>query len=125
MADPATLAEFAGAFGAGGVIQAGIGWLANRKKTASEAHKIDADTQLAYLTTVIERLNEENKRGQERDRRNAQELAAEQARSAKLRARVRELEDEIDAVRKSARDMQAKCNDLANQLNALLDDVQE
>lgn len=124
MPDVGTVATVVGLLGGGVTVQALIGYIGNRKKTASEANKIDVDTQLAYLNAVIVRLDEENKRAQERDQRNSVELAAEQERSAKLRARVRELEDEIDGVRRSARETQTKCDDLANRLKELVKDSQ-
>ena len=124
--DAQAITAVVGAIGVGGAIQAGIGYLGNRKKTASDANKVDAETQLAYLTTVIEQLDEQSKRVLEREQRTQEELAAEQERTAKLRARVRELEDEIDSVRasaretqKTARETQRKCDELGAKLRLL------
>lgn len=118
--DPTTIAALIAALGAGGIIQAMVGFFRDRKKTAGEVVRTDVETKLAYLNTVIERLDAEAKRSlAERDRL-AAELAAEQQRSSDLRKRVRELEDELDEVRRSARETQYKCDELALRLRELL-----
>jgi predicted RNase H-like nuclease (RuvC/YqgF family) len=124
------------AFGIGGILSAIVNWLKDRKKVGAETEKTDVDTKLAYLNTVIERLDAEAKRAQtERDQeaqraiaeraRLLADLAAEQERNASLRKRVRELEEEIDGVRRSARETQHKCDELASRLKALVDEAQE
>lgn len=120
-----TMAQLIAAMGIGGVLTAIVGWLKDRKKTNVETMKTDVDTKLAYLGTVIERLDDEAKRALERGDRLQVELNAEQERSAMLRKRVRELEEEIDGVRRSARETQHKCDDLAIRLKELVDDAQE
>jgi chromosome segregation ATPase len=118
--DAATVAAVVAALGVGGIIQAVIGYFRDRKKTASDVTKNDVDTKLAYLNTVIERLDGEARRSlAERDRL-AGELTAEQQRSSGLRKRVRELEDELDEVRRSARETQYKCDELAQRLRRLI-----
>lgn len=118
-----TIATIVAAAGVGGIVQAIIGYLKDRKKTVSEINKTDVDTTLAYLNAVIERLDADSKRSlAERDRL-ASELTAEQLRSSELRKRVRELEDELDGVRRSARDTQNKCDELALRLKQLIKDT--
>lgn len=115
-----TVVAVISAIGVGGIIQAIVNWLKDRKKTASDATRTDVDTKLAYLNTVITRLDEEAKRSlAERDRL-AGELTAEQLRASELRKRVRELEDELDGVRRSARETQHRCDDLAIRLRQLV-----
>lgn len=117
--DGSTIAAVLGAVGVGGAVQAGIGYLKDRKKNDSDAERTDVDTKLAYLNTVIERLDGEAKRSlSERDRL-AGELTTEQQRSSDLRKRVRELEDEIDGVRRAARDTQNRCDDLQTKCDQL------
>lgn len=112
--------------GVGAILLAIVNWLLrDRKKQALDAEKTDVDTKLAYLNTVIERLDAEAKRSlAERDRLQG-ELTAEQERNAILRKRVRDLEDEIDGVRKSARETQHKCDELAHRLKELVEISQE
>lgn len=118
--DAATIATLIAAIGLGGIVQALIAFFKDRRKNASEVEKSDVDTKLAYLNTVIERLDTEAKRSlAERDRL-AAELTAEQQRSSDLRKRVRELEDELDDVRRSARETQNKCDELAQKLKELV-----
>jgi chromosome segregation ATPase len=124
--DTKTVVSIITALGIGGIIQAGFNLVSNRKKNASEANKLDTDAELAKLATVIDRLDDENKRIIAREQRTQEELAAEQERSSRLRARVRELEDEIDSVRASARETQKtaqetqrKCDELADRLKEL------
>lgn len=113
------------AFGIGGIIQAIVNFFKDRKKNQSDTNRTDVDTKLAYLSTVIERLGEEAIRVQEERDRLHKELTVEQQRSAMLRQRVRELEDEIDGVRRSARETQHKCDELAIRLKELVKDAQE
>jgi chromosome segregation ATPase len=118
--DAGTIAAVIAAVGVGGIVQALVGYLKDRRKTAGEVTKTDVDTKLAYLNTVIERLDAEARRSlAERDRL-AAELTAEQQRSSDLRKRVRELEDELDDVRRSARETQYKCDELAQRLKELI-----
>jgi chromosome segregation ATPase len=120
-----TIVAIIGALGVGGIIQAVISYLKDRRKITSDSNKTDVDTKLAYLNTVIERLDAEAKRSlAERDRLYG-ELTAEQQRSSDLRKRVRELEDELDGVRRSARETQHKCDELAVRLKELIDDAGE
>jgi chromosome segregation ATPase len=121
----ATIVTLIGALGIGGAIQAVIGWLRDRKKNASDVGKTDVETKLAYLNTVIERLDSEAKRSLAERDRIAAELSAEQQRSSDLRKRVRELEDELDGVRRSARETQHKCDELALRLKELIHDTEE
>ncbi len=123
--DAATIVTLIAAIGVGGIVQAVIGYVKDRRRNATEAVKTDVDTKLAYLNTVIERLDTEAKRSlAERDRL-AAELTAEQQRSSDLRKRVRELEDELDEVRRSARETQYKCDELAQRLKELIDDDEQ
>ena len=115
----ADLASLVTAVGAGGIVQALIGYAKDRRRGTVEARKIDVETSLTYLNAVIVRLDEEAKRSlSERDRL-ATELSAEQQRSSDLRKRVRELEDEIDRVRNVARDTEHKCDQLAQRIQDL------
>lgn len=102
------LLAFISAVGLGGLLQAFLAYLKDRRKdrktankTEAETDKIDVETKLAYLTTVIERLDYDA-------RRFAEALYAEQQRTSDLRKRVRELEDELDGMRRGAREMQYK-----------------
>jgi chromosome segregation ATPase len=123
--DAGTIAAIIAAVGVGGIVQALVGYFKDRHKTGAEVTKTDVDTKLAYLNTVIERLDTEAKRSlAERDRL-AGELTTEQQRSSDLRKRVRELEDELDDVRRSARETQHKCDELAVRLKALISDDDE
>jgi chromosome segregation ATPase len=118
-----TVVAVISAIGVGGIVQAVISYFKDRKKSASDVTRTDVDTKLAYLNTVIERLDSEAKRSlAERDRL-AGELTAEQQRSSDLRKRVRELEDELDGVRRSARETQHKCDELALRLKELIDET--
>lgn len=112
--------------GVGAILLAIVNWLLrDRKKQAADTTQTDVETKLAYLNTVIERLDSEARRSlAERDRLQG-ELTAEQERNAILRKRVRDLEDEIDGVRRSARETQHKCDDLAAKLKELVDITQE
>lgn len=123
--DAATIVSLIAALGIGGVIQAVIKYFQDRGKLESDTNRTDVDTQLAYLKTVIEQLGNEVKRVVGDRDRIQEELLEEQSRSAVLRRRVRELEDEIDGVRRSARETQHKCDELATRLQQLVDDSQE
>jgi chromosome segregation ATPase len=121
----ATIVTIISAVGAGGIVQALIVYLKDRKKNVSDAAKTDMDTKLAYLNTVIDRLDLEAKRSLAERDRIAAELAAEQQRSSDLRKRVRELEDELDGVRRSARETQNKCDELAVRLKELIQETDD
>ena len=123
--DTGSLVSLITAVGLGGIIQAVFGYFKDRKKNNTDANKTDVDTKLAYLTMVIDQLREEVARVVADRNRIQVELSSEQDRSAILRKRVRELEDEIDGVRRSARDTQNRCDELANRLQQLVDDAQE
>lgn len=123
--DATTIVSLIAALGLGGIFQALVGFFKDRKKVASDSHKTDVDTKLAYLNTVIEGLAGEVKRVVADREKIREELLSEQEHSAKLRMRVRELEDEIDGVRRSARETQNKCDELATRLQDLLKDAQE
>lgn len=114
-----TVASIVSAIGVGGVLQAVIAYFRDRRKNVSDAARVDIDTKLAYLNTVIDRLDGEAKRSLAERDRTATELSAEQIRSSNLRKRVRELEDELDEVRRAARETERKCNDLALRLHDL------
>lgn len=118
--NPAEIAAVIAALGLGGVIQAILGWFRNRKRDVVDTQKVEVESKLAYLTTVIERLDADNERLIEDRNRMAGELAEEQERSSRLRKRVRELEDELDGVRKSARETENKCDELAKKLRDLI-----
>lgn len=118
-----TLVAIIGALGVGGIIQAIIAYLKDRKKVASDSNRTDVDTKLAYLNAVIERLDQEAKRSLAERDRIAGELSVEQQRSSDLRKRVRELEDELDGVRRSARETQNKCDELAVRLKELIEET--
>ncbi len=120
-----TVIAIISAVGGAGALQALIQWLKDRRKVESDVTRTDVDTKLAYLNTVIQRLDEEAKRSlAERDRL-AGELTAEQERSSTLRKRVRELEDELDEVRRAARETEHKCDALALKLRELVADSRE
>lgn len=120
--DPSTIIAMITALGVGGVIKAALDWLKDRKKVGVDIERTDVDTKLAYLNTVIERLDQEAKRAlSERDRTQA-ELEAERERSRK---RIHELEDEIDSIRKIARETQHKCDELAHRLKRFVDNVND
>lgn len=123
--DATTIVSLIAALGIGGILNAVVGYFKDRKKNDSDSHKTDVDTKLAYLNTVIEGLAGEVKRVVTDRDKIREELLSEQEHSAKLRMRVRELEDEIDGVRRSARETQNKCDELANRLQDLLKDAQE
>jgi predicted RNase H-like nuclease (RuvC/YqgF family) len=123
--DTGTVVSLIAALGVGGIIQGIIKYFQDRKKVDSDTTRTDVDTQLAYLKTVIEQLGNEVKRVVSDRDRIQEELLEEQSRSAILRRRVRELEDEIDGVRRSARETQHKCDELATRLQQLVDDSQE
>lgn len=123
--DASNIITIISSVGVGGVLQILATWLKDRKKTSADADKTDAETTLSYLNTVIERLDAEAKRSVAEQERLKAELTVEREGNSALRKRVRELEDEIDAVRRSARDTQHKCDDLAIRLKELVDDVQE
>lgn len=115
------------ALGAGGVLQSVFTWLRDRKKIAREIDRSDLDKELAKLNTVIERLEADNARSfAERDRlikdqaRLLDEISASEERATKLRARVRALEDELDSVRRSARETENRCEGLAIKLRELV-----
>lgn len=118
--------------GAGGVLMSLVQWVQNRRQVAANAEKIEAeadgvdvDTKLAYLGAVIDRLDADNARLiKERDHALA-EVTLEQQRTAVLRQRVRELEDEIDVIGRSARETQRKCDELSYRLKEFVNDVQE
>ena len=112
--------------GVGAILLAFVNWLLrDRKKQAADVVQTDVETKLAYLNTVIERLDAEAKRSlAERDRLQG-ELTQEQERNAILRKRMRDLEDELDGVRKSARETQHKCDELAAKLKDLVELTQE
>lgn len=118
----ADIATIVGAFGVGGAVQAAITYLKDRRKNVSDANKTDVETKLSYLNAVIERLDDEAKRALSERDRIATELSAEQQRSSELRKRVRELEDHLDEVRRSARETQNMCDDLAVRLKSLIGD---
>lgn len=113
------------ALGVGGIISAIINYFKDRKKNNSDSSKTDLDVKLTYLNTVIERLDADNDRLREDRDRIQGDLTMEQDRNATLRRRVRELEEEIDGVRRSARETQHKCDELATRLEELVADTQE
>lgn len=113
------------ALGIGGVLTAVVEWLRTRRQVEANTEKTDVDTKLAYLGTVIEKLDAEIERVTRDRDRICEELTVEQDRSRALRKRVRELEDEIDGVRRSARETQHKCDDLAARLKELVDVAKE
>lgn len=121
----ADIVQLITALGVGGALQALIGFFKDRKRNASDANKTDVDTKLAYLNAVIERLDQEATRVLEENERLQEELSLEQGRSQNLRRRVRELEDEIDGVRRSARDTQSRCEELTIRLKQLVEDTKE
>lgn len=123
--DPATIVSLVGALGVGGSSTAIIGYFKDRKRNDSDVHKTDVDTKLATLNIVIERLVAEVERGAELNDKTLKELEEERAASAALRRRVRELEEEIDGVRRSARETQNRCDDLDVRLRELLKDAQD
>ncbi len=121
----ATILAVISALGVGGILQAFFTWLKDRKKGIVESNKMDAETKLAYLNTVIERLDAEAKRSETERDRLREELTTEQERSHALRKRVRELEDELDEVRRSARETEHKCEQLAYKLRELVTEASD
>ena len=123
--DAALIAQLITALGLGGVLQALVGYFKDRKKNVSQTNRADAETSLLHLNTVIDQLRKENSRVVADRDRLQDELTEEQTRSQTQRQRIRELEEEIDGVRRSARETQQKCDELANRLEELVAASQE
>lgn len=123
--DVTGIVELIAALGLGGVLSTVIGYFKDRKKTVSETHKTDAETTLIYLNATIEQLSKENQRLVVNCERLEEDLLEKEARNQLQRQRIRDLEDEIDSVRRSARETQLKCDELATRLEELIDDAQE
>lgn len=119
------IVQLIAAGGIGTSLPAVLGYFRDRKKTVMETNKTDIETRLVSLTTVIEQLQKENKRVVDDRDRLQDELNEEQERNALQRQRIRELEEEIDGVRQSARDTQYRCDLMAVRLKELVQSSQE
>lgn len=109
----------------GGVVQALITWIKDRRKDASDVHKTDVDTKLAYLNTVIEHLDKQAERERSEKERAFAELAIEQKKSSDLRKEVYDLKEELYAVRMSARETEHRCDELAARLQRLIQNTRD
>lgn len=123
--DAALIVQLVTAAGLGGAVPAAIGYFRDRKKIVSETNRADAETSLLHLNTVIDQLRKENHRLSEALDKSQDELAESDARNASLRQRIRELEEELDGVRRSARETQQKCDEFAQRLDELIATIQE
>lgn len=109
----------------GGALSALITWFKDRKRDAADVHRNDVETKLAYLNGVIDHLTKDAERARQDRDQMAQELHEERQRSTDLRARVRQLEDELHGVRRSARETELRCDDLSRKIQELIDDTQD
>lgn len=103
----------------GGALTTLLNWLRDRKKDAATAKLTDVQTlqaKLAYVEGVAEYLQKHNDRLQE-------DYEASEERNRSLRKRVSELEIEVDAVRRSATQLQAKCEQLDKKLREVMGEV--
>lgn len=110
------IAQLITAFGVGGIAVAIIGWLKDRRKIHSDADLTDVQTlinKLAYLEKVIENIDKHNDRLQA-------DLDASEERERKRIQRIRELEDEVDTLRRGLRNMEAQCERLSERLSEFL-----
>lgn len=121
----ATIVALVTAAISGGVVQALITWVKDRRKDASEVQRTDVETKLAYLNTVIEHLDKQAERERVDKERVMSELAAEQAKNADLRQKVNSLQDELYEVRRSARETEHRCDELAEKIQELIQENQE
>ncbi len=105
-------------FGGGVTGSAIVSWLKDRKKDDATAKLTDVEAvqkQVALLTTVTDFLRKENGQLQA-------ELETETKKNRIMRMRVVELEEELQAVQRSARQTQMKCDDLSAKLKKLAND---
>lgn len=119
------IVQLIAACGVGTSFPAVLGYFRDRKRNVIENHKTDVDTKLIALTAVIEQLQKENRRVVDDRDRLQDELSEEQQRNMIQRQRIRELEEEIDGVRQSARDTQHRCDLMAARLKELVKSAQE
>ncbi len=114
------------AVGAGAIAKAVFDYFTNRRKIAVD-HEVaertrDAVIALSDLSAVQERITALEKIIDQvtkyNDRLQA-DLEAAEERDARRLTRIRELEEEVDTIRRSARQTQHMCDDLAAQLRQL------
>lgn len=113
---PGGIVEIITALGIGALLTALVGWLKDRRKIASDVRLTDMETlqkQLAYLEKVIENVGKHN------DRLQADLTRAEEREQTRVQ-RIRELEDEVDRLRRSFRDMEEQCARLSTKLAEFL-----
>ena len=109
----------------GGALSALITWFKDRKRDAADVHRNDVETKLAYLNGVIDHLTKDAERARlDRDQM-AQELHEERKRSNDLRARVRELDEELHVLRRSARETELRCDDMSRKIQELIADTHD
>lgn len=109
----------------GGVAQALITWYKDRRRDASDVQRTDVETKLAYLNAVIDHLDKQCERERLEKERYKSELETEQTKNVDLRKKVNALQDELYEVRRSARETEHRCDELAAKLRELLDDTQD
>jgi chromosome segregation ATPase len=118
----ATIVALVTAAISGGVVQALITWVKDRRRDASEVQRTDVETKLAYLNTVIEHLDKQAERERADKERALSELAAAHDENRTLREKVHNLQDELYEVRRSARETEHRCNELAAKLHELIEE---
>lgn len=123
--DPEYIVQLVAAGGVGTSLPAILGYFRDRKRNVIENHKTDVDTKLIALTAVIEQLQKENGRVVDDRDRLQDELTEERTANMLQRQRIRELEEEIDGVRRSARDTQHRCDLMTARLKQLVQGAQE
>lgn len=123
--DAALIVQLITAAGLGSVFPALIGYFRDRQKNVSDVNRADTETSLLQLNAVIDQLRKENTRLVDDRDRLQDELTEEQKRNMQYRQRIRELEEEIDGVRRSARETQQKCDELASRLEELVASANE
>lgn len=108
----AIIAAIGGILGGGAVIN----WLKDRKKDNATAKLTDVEAlqkQVVLLTTIVDFVRKENNQLQA-------DLETETTRSRSYRNRLIEVEEELQAVRRTAAHTQAQCDDLSHKLKLLL-----
>lgn len=103
--------------GLGGIVQALVGYFSNRRKITSEVKLNDIQSlekKLAYLEKIMATVESHNDRLRK-------DLEAAEGRERVRAQRIRELEDELDAVRRSALDTQRQCESLTARLREMME----
>lgn len=113
---PGGIVELITALGIGALLTAIVGWLKDRQKIASDVKLTDMETlqkQLAYLEKVIENIGNHNDRLRK-------DLDDYEEREKKRIDRIRELETEVDTLRRGLRTMESQCERLSTRLAEFL-----